>query len=152
MAGSDRSLPVVPLRVIPGTATTCFLLTAMTVLLAVFAGHPRVDLVLRPLYFALLFSFFHAIGRAQRELRDLPFRLIEFGFLVLTLGFTAAAIARGTGIDGESLLDAIVLAALERGAVFLIGLSLITYGGHPVDPTSTREPPDPTRALRPHAG
>ncbi len=100
----------------------------MTVLVAAFADQPRIDGVLRPLYFALLFSFFHAIGRKQPEIRALPFRLIEAGFLVLTLGFTAAATFRGLGIELGTLLDGLLLSALERGAVFLLGLTLISYG------------------------
>jgi signal transduction histidine kinase len=109
-----------------GITASCLLLTVLVVLLAAFADQPQLDAVLRPLYFALLFSFFHAIGRRQPEIAVLPFRLIQSGFAVLTLGSTAAVVVRGLDLAQEP--DGVVLTALERGAVFLLGLTLISYG------------------------
>ena len=112
----------------PGTTATCVLLTAMTLLTATFTGDPHVDPVLRPLFFALLFSFFHGQGRIQAEIRVLPFRLIECGFLVLTLGFSVAAVIHVQQLANDGGLYWHLLNAMERGAVYLLGITLISYG------------------------
>jgi signal transduction histidine kinase len=116
------------IAVLPGTVTSCLLLTLITVLLAVFADDPRIDAVLRPLYFGLLWGFFRAIGRRERGMIGLPYRLFVLGFLVLTLGSCAAAILRFSGATGSSEFASLLHVALERGGVFLLGLSLISYG------------------------
>ncbi len=113
---------------ITATRTSCVLLTVITVVLALFSDDWRVGVLVRPLYFALLFGFLHGIGRSEPKLVRLPFRLVQSGFLVLTLAFTASAAIHLEVLPlepqfGDSLLD-----QCERGAVFLLALSLIGYG------------------------
>src|SRR5690348_5834270 len=93
-ASTDQGTPPRP---VPGTVRSALLMTAMAVLAAVFAGDARADSIMRSLYFAMLFGFFHSIGRRETDIRVLPFRLIECGFLVLTFGFIGAAVIRGLG-------------------------------------------------------
>ena len=126
---SSSSVGATPDRpAVPGGLVSFLLLTVLTVLIALFAENEEIDPVLRPLYFAVLFSFFYAIGRERPEIRGLPFRLIERGFLVLTLGFTTAATMHTLDISFDSRIDSLLLTTLERGAVFLLGTTLISYG------------------------
>lgn len=106
----------------------CALLTAHTVLLAWLTGVPLADAVLRPSWFALLYWFFRRIGRQHAAVRGLPMRLIESGFLVLAVGFaTSSAIAlAGLAERAPALLQLQVVC--ERGAFFLLGLTLIAFG------------------------
>ncbi|HLQ37807.1 MAG TPA: histidine kinase dimerization/phospho-acceptor domain-containing protein, partial [Planctomycetota bacterium] len=117
-----------PLRQLPGALLSCLLLTLLTVLLAICTGNPTADATLRPLYFALLFGFFRGVGRRYEHIRGLPMRLVEAGFLVLTLGFTTSAVLTLWQLDSQSALWTQLHLALERGAVFLLGISLISYG------------------------
>ncbi len=114
--------------VLPGTLTSCILLTVLTVLLAGFAQFPPIDAALRPLYFALLAGYLIAIGRRDRRLVDLPFRLVRTGAVVWTLAAAAAAVLRMQDQDGLPEWTPALLAALERGAVFLLGMTLVAYG------------------------
>lgn len=116
------------LRHLPGAIESCTLLTAITVLLAINSGQPRVDAVLRPLYFALLFAFFHRVGRRYEPIRGLPMRLVQSGFLVLTLGFSTGAVVLLLGLDLDSEVLAQLRSSCERGAVFLLGTTLLSYG------------------------
>jgi signal transduction histidine kinase len=97
-------------------------------MLAGFASNPWVDPVLRTLYFAVLFAAFHTIRRREASLDTASFRLIEAGFLVLTMGFSAFAIMRLTRLEDHSSVFLLLSQSFERGAVFLLGVSLITYG------------------------
>lgn len=108
--------------------SSCLLLTAMTILTAVYSGDAQVDPILRPLYFALLFSTFHYAGRANGEMRGVPVRMIEAGFLVLTLSFAVAAVIRMQGWSDDGRFYPMLVNTLERGAVFLLGLTMIGYG------------------------
>lgn len=116
------------LRSLPGAVESCTLLTVITVLLAVYTGDDRFDAVLRPLYFALLFAFFHRVARRYERIRGLPMRLVQAGFLVLTLGFSAGAVLHLTALDTESELMFQLRLAFERGAAFLLGTTLLSYG------------------------
>ncbi len=111
------------ITVMPGTITSCFLVTVLTVMLAVFADHPQVDAVLRPLYFALLYGAFTAVRRREQRLTGVAFRLVEMGFLVLTLGFATASVLRLLG-----MADSPYVVHMERGTIFLLGLSTVSYG------------------------
>ena len=112
---------------LPGTRTTCILITLLAVMVAICADYPQVNAVLRPLYFAVLFGFFHAIGRRQPSIRVLPFRLIVVGFGVLTLGSATSAVISLSGLE-PNLFVQLLTVSLDSGAVFLLGLSLISYG------------------------
>ncbi len=116
------------LTTVPGTFISCLLVTAITILLAIFNGHPQVDPVLRPLYFALLFTAFHSIRKKEKNLSTLPYRLVELGFLVLTCAFAVSTVLRLAYGDLPTPLATSLIQNLERGAVFLLGLSLISYG------------------------
>ena len=116
------------IELVPGSLTSFVLVTILTVLLAAFSSNPTVDPVLRTLYFALLFAAFHAIRRREPSLDTRALRLVESGFLVLTLGFSAFAVLRLTGLESESRIFLLLSQCFERGAVFLLGVSLITYG------------------------
>ena len=115
------------IAVLPGTVRSCFVVTVLTVLLALFADHPWIDPVLRTLYFGVLFGFFLLVGRRHREVAGEPYRLVVLGFLVLTLGFTGGAAIRLARLD-EDADWALLLANMERGAPFLLGLVLISFG------------------------
>lgn len=109
--------------VMPGTIASCFVVTLLTVALAAFAGHPQMDAVLRPCYFALLYGAFTAIRRREARLAGVAFRLVEMGFLVLTLGFTTASVLRLLGLPNSPYV-----VHMERGTIFLLGLSTVSYG------------------------
>lgn len=125
VAAAERSRS---LRALPGAALHCVLLTVLTVALAALTGWSDTEALLRPLFFALLFSFFRAIGRRYPHIRDLPMRLVEAGFLVLTLGSTASAVIMLTGADLEDSWLGQLRVVLDRGAIFLLGLVLLAYG------------------------
>jgi signal transduction histidine kinase len=125
---SEALTPTRAANAAAGTQTSCVLLTVITVLLALAADDPRTGALLRPLYFALLFGFFHGVGRREPRLARLPFRLVQSGFLVLTLGFTVSATIHLDTLPLEPELRGPLLDQLERGAVFLLALSLISYG------------------------
>ena len=116
------------IEMVPGSWSSIVLITVLTVMLAAFAGQPSIHAVLRTLYFAALLATFHGIRRQQPSLNTTPFRLLELGFLVLTLGYAAAAIIRLTGLEDQSRFYLVLNQNLEQGAVFLLGVSLITYG------------------------
>ena len=116
------------IAMVPGSMTSCVLITVLTILLAAFSSHPTIDPVLRTLYFAVLFVAFHTIRHREPSLNTTAFRLVELGFFVLTLGFSAFAVLRLTNLESQSTLFLLLSQTFERGAVFLLGVSLITYG------------------------
>ena len=129
--GQGEGSPQIAMRdgtaVLRGTTTSVVLITLLTVLVALFSDYAHVDAVLRPLYFAVLFGFFHSIGRRQPEIRVLPFRLIVAGFGVITLGAAISAVIGLSGLN-PTFFTELLIVNLERGAVFLLGLTLICYG------------------------
>lgn len=125
---SPAALPHRSLRALPGAAAHCVLLTVLTVTLAALTGWTEQEALVRPLFYALLFSFFCTTGRRHPHIRDLPMRLVESGFLVLTLGAAASAVIVIAGAEhGQPWLAQLRL-VLDRGAIFLLGLVLIAYG------------------------
>lgn len=116
------------LRALPGALLHCALLTVLTVALAALTGWTDTESLLRPLFFGLLWSFLRTTGRRHPHIRGLPLRLIETGFLVLTLSTAAAAVLLFAGADrGESWLPQLRV-VFDRGAIFLLGLVLLAYG------------------------
>ncbi|MBK8097842.1 MAG: hypothetical protein IPK26_12085 [Planctomycetes bacterium] len=106
----------------------CALLTVHTVLLASLTGVPLADAVLRPSWFALLYWFFRGIGRRYADLRGLPMRWIESGFLVLAAGFATSSAIALLGLAAQSPALQQLQVVCERGAFFLLGLTLIAFG------------------------
>src|SRR5262245_28920099 len=117
----------VSLRALPGALLHCALLTVLTVALAALTGHSNTEALLRPLFFALLFSFVRATGQRHPHIRSLPMRLCETGFLVLTLSSIASAVLTFTAANSPSWLGEL-RPAFDRGAIFLLGLVLLAYG------------------------
>lgn len=112
---------------IPGATTSIWLLASLAVMVAVFSGHPHYDPVLRTLWFAVLSGFFHGIASRARQQRPQPLGWIALGFGVLTVGHGVAAAVRLAGLDSSTMWDLLAV-AMERGAVYLLGLSLISFG------------------------
>ncbi len=119
--------PPSALAVVPGTTVTCGLLTALVVLQAFTPPEAAVGQWLICLYLASLYACFATIRCRNPGLRPLPFRLLEWGFLVLTWGFGVTAILR----SAPTLLppDAIEsVQGLLQGPNLVLGVSLISYG------------------------
>jgi signal transduction histidine kinase len=112
----------------PGTGLSCTLLTAITVASVSFPGYPEVLLALRPLYFAVLYSFFRRVRARPVHNGSQPLRLVELGFLIMTVAFAASAGVQMLDSSGDSPLVMGVVASLEQGAGFLLGLTLISFG------------------------
>ena len=123
----SAELPGEP-RALPGAVLHCALLTVLTVALAALTGSPETEALLRPLFFALLFSFFRATGKRHPQIRGLPMRLGETGFLVLTLASVGTAVILLADIDpAPRWLEQLQL-VFDRGAIFVLGLVLLAYG------------------------
>lgn len=113
---------------LPGTRTSCALLTLLTVLLA-WPNPPTVFAALaRPAYFALLTWFFWRARAASPALHSQPMRLVCLGFLVLWLGYTMAAIIHVSELEQVHAAAIYLRRTCERGAWFLLGTTLISYG------------------------
>ncbi|MFT4513736.1 MAG: signal transduction histidine kinase [Planctomycetota bacterium] len=125
MAHADRSTQHFRL---PGARTSCALLTLLTVLLA-WPNPPAMFAVLvRPAYFALLTWFFWRTRKASPALHSQPMRLVCGGFFVLWLGYTVAAVIHFSGVEAGHTAAVYLRMACERGAWFLLGTTLISYG------------------------
>ncbi|MGE3173636.1 MAG: sensor histidine kinase [Planctomycetota bacterium] len=116
------------LHALPGALLHCALLTVLTVAMVALTGWTDTEALLRPLFFALLYSFLRETGRRYPHIRGLPMRLCESGFLVLTLAAVGSAglMLAGTG-DADSWLSQLRV-VLDRGAIFLLGIVLLAYG------------------------
>lgn len=109
------------LHALPGATAHCALLTALTILLAATTGWTWQEALLRPLFFAVLYSFFRGIGRRYPHIRSLPMRLVERGFLVLFAGsIGSAAITMGAPAHASGFWLQVQV-VLDRGAWFLLG-------------------------------
>lgn len=113
---------------LPGTRTSCALLTLFTILLAWPSPELNLAIVVRPGYFALLYWYFRHIGRHSPELQGHAMQLIRSGFGVLWLGFTLSAVLHFAGLEPLHPAFAYLRDACERGALFLLGTSLLTFG------------------------
>jgi len=71
---------------------------------------------------------FRSIRRRSTVGRELPFRLVETGFLLLTACFACSATVRVLQFDLDHEVVARTLMALEQGPGFLLGVSLLSYG------------------------
>lgn len=113
---------------LPGTRISCALLTLLTVLLAWPNPSTVLAVIVRPAYFALLTWFFWKTRAASPELHSQPMRLICMGFFVLWLGYTLAAVIHMSDLETEHAAAIYLRATCERGAWFLLGTTLISYG------------------------
>ncbi|MCA8948373.1 MAG: hypothetical protein KDE27_02655 [Planctomycetes bacterium] len=112
----------------PGARTSCALLTLLTILLAWPSPPEALRVIVLPCYFALLLWFFWTASSGRGLLQGQPMRLVCTGFLVLWLGFTAAAVVHFGELEAYHAAFVYVRAVCERGALFLLGLTLIAYG------------------------
>ncbi len=116
------------IRTLPGTRTSCALLTVLTILLAWPAPPQSLGALVRPAYFALLSWFFWRTARASPELQGQPMRLVRGGFVILWVAFTASALIEWLGTPATSPATAYLRDVCEHGALFLLGTTLIAYG------------------------
>lgn len=116
------------LATLPGARISCALLTVFTILLAWPSPPPELAVVVRPGYFALLFAFFWRTGRHSPELQGQPMQLVRCGFFVLWLGFTLAAVIHFAALQPLHPAFDYLREVCERGAMFLLGTTLISYG------------------------
>ncbi|MSR39867.1 MAG: hypothetical protein EXS02_13640 [Planctomycetes bacterium] len=115
------------LRAVPGAIWHCALLTVLTITLAAMTGWTEQEALLRPLFYALLYSFFSSNSRRYPELRTRPMRLVQAGFAVLMLGAAASAVMLIADADHVPWMAHMRL-VLDRGAIFLLGTVLVAYG------------------------
>ncbi len=116
------------LAALPGARASCALLTVFTILLAWPSPPPAFAVIVRPGYFALLFVFFWRTGRHSTELQGQAMQLVRSGFFVLWLGFTLAAVIHFAALEPRHPAFDYLREACERGAMFLLGTTLISYG------------------------
>ncbi|MBL9078557.1 MAG: hypothetical protein JNL08_13690 [Planctomycetes bacterium] len=113
---------------LPGARASCALLTVFTILLAWPSPPPALAAVVRPGYFALLFWFFWRTGKQSPELHGQAMGLVRGGFFVLWLGFTLAAVIHFAALEPLHPAFVYLREVCERGAMFLLGTTLIAYG------------------------
>lgn len=116
------------MRALPGALLHCALLTALTVALAAVGGWEGTEKALRPLFFALLFSFVRTTGMRHPHIRGAALQLLEAGFFVLTLASATSAVMGLLQLDATASWFAPLQHALDQGAIFLLGFVLIAYG------------------------
>ncbi|MEO6596698.1 MAG: HAMP domain-containing sensor histidine kinase [Planctomycetota bacterium] len=122
------ALPHATLPALPGARASCALLTIFTILLA--WPSPTFDLgvVVSACYFALLSWFFWRTGRASPQLHGQAMRLVTSGFVVLWLSFTVSALIHFLALEPRHTGFAYLREVCEKGALFLLGTTLISYG------------------------
>lgn len=114
--------------VLPGTRASCALLTVLTILMAWPSPSPLLGVLVRASYFGLLAWFFHRTTADSPALQGQPMRLVRGGFLVLTLGFGLSAAIQIAGLEMVHPAVTYLCATCERGAMFLLGTTLVSYG------------------------
>ncbi|MFY9342610.1 MAG: ATP-binding protein [Planctomycetota bacterium] len=117
-----------PVGTLPGTHASCALLTVLTILLAWPEPPAAFAAIVRPAYFALLAWFFWRRTRNARGLDGQPMRLVRGGFLILFVAFTTSAAIQIAGVEAGHGVYAYLRYVCERGALFLLGTTLIAYG------------------------
>lgn len=126
---SDRAAPKPSsLTTLPGARLSCALLTVFTILLAWPSPPTLLAVLVRPGYFALIFWFFWRTGRDFVELQEQPMRLVRAGFFVLWLSFTLSAVIWMLDLEPVHASFAYLRHVCERGAMFLLGTTLISFG------------------------
>lgn len=120
--------PPLPTTALPGTRVSCALLTVLTILMAWPSQAPWVGVVVRAGYFTLLTGFFWRTTRDTPALAGQPMRLVRGGFLVLSLAFALSAAIHLAGLEERHPAFVYLRSVCERGALFLLGTTLISYG------------------------
>jgi signal transduction histidine kinase len=113
---------------LPGTRTSCAVLTVLTVLLAWPNAPVALAATVLPAYFVLLTWFFLRAARACLEVHKPALRLVCAGFAVLGFAFTTAAGIHFGGLESLSPGFAYLREVCEHGALFLLGTTLISFG------------------------
>lgn len=104
-------------------------ISLLTLVAALLASDPVIENWIRPAFFGALVIFFLGLGGRSPELRSLPWRLIEIGFLLLTLGSACAIVLRSIELPFGSVAFRENLAfGLDRGVGFLLGMASLGYG------------------------
>ena len=127
--GSGKS-PNEPERV-GATSPALFVawISTTTLVAALLVSSPVIETWVRPTFFGALLVFFVCLGRRRPELRSLPWRLIEIGFLLLSLGNASAILLRNVAMNfGSPVFRESLAFALDRGVGFLLGMSSLGYG------------------------
>lgn len=119
--------PPIRLTTLPGARVSCALLTVLTILLAWPSPPATLAVLVRPGYFALLFWFFFCTCR-DPALQGQPMRLVRAGFFVLWMAFTTSAVIHLAELEPVHPAFVYVRHVCERGAMFLLGTTLISYG------------------------
>jgi len=104
------------------------LLTLLTVMLAWPNPPTAFAALVRPAYFALLTWFFVRARAASPALHSQPMKLVCLGFFVLWLGYTLAALIHFSDLEKGHAAAVYLRATCERGAWFLLGTTVISYG------------------------
>lgn len=120
--------PIGETTVLPGTRASCALLTVLTILMAWPSPPPLLGVLVRAGYFGLLAWFFMRTTAESPALQGQPMRLVRGGFLVLTLGFGLSAAIQIAGLEMVHPAVTYLCATCERGAMFLLGTTLVSYG------------------------
>lgn len=115
-------------RALPGTYTSCASLTILTILLAWPDPPALLHAAARSCYFALLAWFFWRSPRSAPGLQGQSLRLVRGGFLILFVGFTTSATIHLAGVEPDHAVYAYLRHVCERGALFLLGTTLIAFG------------------------
>ena len=111
-----------------GTRASCALLMVFTILLAWPSPPPALAVLVRPCYFALLLLFFHRTAHHTPELEGQAMRLVRSGFFVLWSAFTVVAVVYFADLEPVHPAFVYLREVCERGAMFLLGTSLISFG------------------------
>jgi signal transduction histidine kinase len=125
---SDGMAQAVPPQRLPGSRTSCALLTVLTILLAWPASPAPYGAVVRTLYFALLAWFFGRAARASPALRGTALLLVRNGFRVLLACHAVSVGIHVAGAEDQHPFWTYLRQACEHGALFLLGTTLVAYG------------------------
>lgn len=116
-----------PIR-LPGSRTSCALLTVLTILLAWPSPPAAFGALVRTAYFALLAWFFWRASRASPALRGPAMRLVRNGFHVLLVCHASSVGILAASLEEQHTFWTYLRQTCEHGALFLLGTSLVAYG------------------------
>lgn len=116
-------------KIARGPAPYVAWISLTTLVAALVADGSIVETWVRPAFFGALLAFFVGLGSHSPDLRSLPWRLIEIGFLLLTLGSASAIVLRTIDVEPihQELFESLAF-GLDRGVGFLLGMACVGYG------------------------